>query len=98
MSRGHDDRRRDWTARPEYDFMGRPLSPRPADRADRVEPPPVASGGEAQPDGEVAGLPRRRAAASLLSSHAALRQAILLAEIIGPPRALRPPDSTRDVR
>ena len=98
MSRGHDDRRRDWTARPEYDFMGRPLPRRPADSADRGERPPMAPGGEAQPDGEVARRPGRQAAIRLLSSRAAVREAILLTEILGPPKALRPPASARDVR
>ena len=98
MSRGHDDRRRDWTARPEYDFMGRPLPPRPADGADRIERPPVAPGSAVQPDGEVARRLGRPATIRLLSSRAALREAILLTEILGPPKALRPPASARDVQ
>ena len=98
MSRGHDDLRRDWTARPEYDLLGRPLPPRSALSANRGEPPPTVLGSEEQPGGEGGRQLGRRAAVHLLSSRAALREAILLAEILGPPKALRPPESGRDAR
>ncbi len=62
-----------------------------------AEPPrPADAMGETPPDG-VAPPPRRSAPhrrRRLLGSRAAVRQAILLAEVLGPPKALRRADDS----
>ncbi len=94
MSRGQDNRQRERGPELGYDFMGRPVPPPREDTVGHAQ----RGDGPAATD-RLSGSPAPRQSAGrpvtrLLASRTALRQAILLAEIIGPPKALRRPDGT----
>ncbi len=58
---------------------------------DRADAEPTAGDPPAPP----VPAPVRRGLAGLLSSRDALRQAVVLGEVLGPPKGLRPPGSPR---